>query len=162
MLLSNKHYSNKQESLVSTYLGWSKVSGSGSRNFHPGDVCSEQWLGECKTKTSISNRIVFKFDDWDKLSEEAKSQFKYPVLFTDNGSQTAENTWCLIDVTSVFVGNLDAANDRFTNYSNQKSVSYELKSLQNHEVDDFIFARCGSIYAVLSLHEFKEFSKVDS
>ena len=91
--MATKKYSNKQERLIADYLGWEVVSGSGARDFNPGDIKSSQWLGECKTHVSIVDRITIKYSVWDKISTEAKSVFKFPALFIDNGSQNIDDTW---------------------------------------------------------------------
>lgn len=94
---STKYYSDIQEKRIANLLNWKQVSGSGSRPTYPGDVISEEFLGECKTHTSISDNIIFKLDHWNKIKNEAMSQFKSPVLFVDDGSQLIENTWCIFD-----------------------------------------------------------------
>jgi len=95
--MSTKDYSSKQEKMISDFLGWRTVSGSGARPLHPGDVISNEFLGECKTHTEIKDDIIFKFNHWKKIQEEAVSQFKSSVLFVDDGSQTILNTWCLFN-----------------------------------------------------------------
>lgn len=92
---SKKHYSSKQEKTIANALGWKVVSGSGSRSGHPGDVVSEEWLGECKTHVSPGHKIQFYQSVWNKLSDEAFAMHKFPVLFVDDGSQNLKNTWCL-------------------------------------------------------------------
>lgn len=99
--MATKDYSSKQESTIARYLGWSVVSGSGSRDCHPGDIQSESWLGECKTHVNPNTKICFIEDVWRKISDEAASKFKYPVLFVDDGSQSVERTWCMYKVSSV-------------------------------------------------------------
>lgn len=91
----NKLSSSKQEHLVSKVLGWKVVLGSGSRSNHPGDVESEDWLGECKTHSSTGHKIVFRSSVWKKICEEADSKFKFPALFVDDGSQTIKHTWVM-------------------------------------------------------------------
>ena len=81
--------------MIADYLGWSAVPASGARMFNPGDVKSSEWLAECKTHTSSKDRVHIKKDVWSKLADEAKSAFKSPVLCFDNGTQRAENTWCV-------------------------------------------------------------------
>jgi len=93
--MSTKDYSRKQEHLIADTLGWDVVSGSGSRHTYPGDISSSEWLGECKTHQKPGSKIKFNRDVWNKIVEEASSQFKYPVLFVDDGSQTVKNTWCM-------------------------------------------------------------------
>lgn len=94
-----KYYSAIQERKVADYLGWKVVSGSGSRPLYPGDIEGSQWLGECKTHTSNGHKIIFSFDVWDKISKEALSRFKSPVLICDDGSQDLNRTWCMVDVS---------------------------------------------------------------
>lgn len=93
---NNKVYSNRQEKMVSSALGWKQVSGSGSRPFHVGDVVSDEWLGECKTHTKSGCKISFKHTVWYKLRLEAKSCNRYAVYFVDDGSQTSDKTYCII------------------------------------------------------------------
>lgn len=90
-----KHFSAIQESSIAKALGWSVVSGSGARDFHPGDIRSDAWLGECKTHTESGKPIQFNASTWVKICEEASSQFKYPALFVDDGSQKLSNTWVM-------------------------------------------------------------------
>ena len=72
-LMSNptKFYSNIQESKIAKYLNWEVVSGSGARDFNPGDIKSDMWLGECKTHEIKQSRILFKKAVWAKISSEA-------------------------------------------------------------------------------------------
>lgn len=96
---STKYYSSKQEHMIARYLGWDVVFGSGARDCHPGDITSDNWLGECKTHTSPGKRITFNRFVWNKIIDEAQSKFKFPVLFVDDGSQSIEKTWCLFPYT---------------------------------------------------------------
>ena len=91
-----KFYSSKQEKMIADYLGWSVVAASGARMFNPGDVISDMYLCECKTHTEKKDHIVIKKQVWAKITEEATSVLKRPVLFVDNGTQTVENTWCVV------------------------------------------------------------------
>lgn len=93
--MNTKYYSDLQEKLVAKTLGWSQVTGSGSRATHPGDVKGDGWLGECKTYTKHHSKIVFKYDVWEKVQAEAMSQFARPAYFTDTGTQKLEDTWVL-------------------------------------------------------------------
>ena len=152
-----KEFSDIQESRIANYLGWSKVVGSGSRNFHPGDVVSDRWLGECKTHARSGYNLVFKFDVWDKISEEATSQFKYPVLFTDDGSLDIKNTYCMIQIPadlSVFadLGDLDI-------YDDKKSITKSLKSLLKYKSKDIplLFIRNERLFAIMHISQFKEY-----
>ena len=42
--MSTKDFSSVQEHSIANSLGWKVVSGSGARNFHPGDIVSESGL----------------------------------------------------------------------------------------------------------------------
>ncbi|MCM1226161.1 MAG: hypothetical protein NC320_01890 [Clostridium sp.] len=90
-----KYYSNKQEHMIADCLGWSVVAASGARRFEPGDIRSDDYLGECKTHMSEQSDIVIYKDVWRKISSEAVSVMKRPVLFVDNGTQKIKNTWCV-------------------------------------------------------------------
>lgn len=83
------------ENLVAGYLGWKVISGSGSRPGLPGDLSSDDWLGECKTHCTAHQPISFKFSVLNKICTEAFSRHKYPVLFVNDGSQTIDGTWCM-------------------------------------------------------------------
>jgi hypothetical protein len=82
--------------MIASYLGWKTVVASGARDFHPGDIKTEEYLGECKTHMKPTDIITFKFDVWKKIQSEAVSVFKKPVLIADNGTQTADGPWCVI------------------------------------------------------------------
>lgn len=122
--MTNKEASNLQESRISKYLGWNKVVASGARNFHPGDIESEDWLGECKTHTKVSNKVIFHKDIWDKICSEAQSKMKYPILFVDNGSQLLTDTYCM--VPSTVFSYLDLSNDQLHFNGNTLSIDISL------------------------------------
>ena len=94
-MMSTKDFSSVQERTIAEYLGWKVVTGSGSRAGCPGDITSDSWLGECKTHVNSGKKISFNRSVWNKISCEAASKFKYPVLFVDDGSQSISRTWCL-------------------------------------------------------------------
>lgn len=94
--VATKDYSNKQEALIANYLGWKRVSASGARDCHPGDITSEEWLGECKTHTKPIKEIRFLYSQWSKICEEAMTQRRFPVMFVDNGTQAIPSTWCMV------------------------------------------------------------------
>ena len=91
-----KYYSSLQERRIADHLGWSVVSASGARPFNPGDVQSSTWLCECKTHTEIRDKITISKPVWKKLSNEADSKMRKPVLFIDNGSQKISDTYAII------------------------------------------------------------------
>lgn len=99
--MSTKDFSSKQENQISKLLGWSTVSASGARNFHPGDIRSDRWLGECKTHMKCSDKILFKFSEYDKICKESTEEFRFPALFVDDGSQLIKHTWVMFDPVCV-------------------------------------------------------------
>ena len=96
MTVNTKEFSAKQEKMVADFMGWKVVTGSGSRPFTPGDVNSYDFLVECKTHITAQDKIVFRKAHWKKISSEAMSKHRYPVLITDDGTQKAGNTWVMI------------------------------------------------------------------
>ena len=142
---SLKYYSNLQESKIASALGWKQVSGSGSRPFAPGDIKSNNWLGECKTHMKPDQPILFYFDVWDKIVDEASSQFRNPVLFVDDGSQKLSNTYCLIDISNygISVDTLTEVNSKSIRYSNTN--------------ESLTFIRNNKILCIMDFNSFKEF-----
>ena len=120
----NKVWSAIQEKTIADFLGWSVVSGRGSRACMPGDVVSANWLGECKTHGSTDRPIHFNANVWKKISDEAAARGKYPVLFVDDGSQDINKTWCMFRYTSIspddLVLNFNACPDMIEKHLNFK------------------------------------------
>ena len=96
---SKKLWSNYQETGVAQALGWKVVPGSGSRHLYPGDVSSANWLGECTTHVYDNYTIQFNCRVWQKICNEARSRFKQPVLFVDDGSHLLDRTWAMFSTT---------------------------------------------------------------
>lgn len=63
--------SNRQESKVAKIVGGKKTANSGAPMFTGGDVTSEQFLIECKTKMKPSDSISIKKEWLTKIKEEA-------------------------------------------------------------------------------------------
>ena len=95
MIMPTKDFSSAQENMIADYLDWAVVSGSGAAACHPGDIISDEWLGECKTHVKPDQKIFFSKSVWKKICDEAMVKRRYPVLFTDDGSQKCNKTWCL-------------------------------------------------------------------
>lgn len=98
---ATKDFSSKQESLLASKLGWSVVSGSGARPTAPGDIISDDWLGECKTHVKQDDTITFRQDVWNKICREAVMKHRKPVLFVDDGTQTEDGAWALCKAGSL-------------------------------------------------------------
>ena len=126
---NTKVYSSKQEHLVADVLGWEVVAGSGAAACFPGDIKSDEWLGECKTHTSPNHRILFKKDVWNKICSESTFARRNPVLVVDDGSQRKDRTWCLFlrnclrtpEVTFVDISKYCRVNISFSHECMEKS-----------------------------------------
>lgn len=93
--MATKDFSSVQEHMIASYLDWSVVAGSGAAACYPGDIISDEWLGECKTHVERNKPIFFAKTVWGKIKDEASVKRRFPVLFTDDGSQKSDKTWCL-------------------------------------------------------------------
>lgn len=83
---STRYYSNKQEKQVAKTLKAKKQSNSGATSFQKGDVITDLFLLECKTKTKDSDSFTIKKDWFIKNEEEAFSMGKlYNALVIDFG-----------------------------------------------------------------------------
>ena len=71
MNLSTKDFSSRQEQFISHYLGWDVIFGSGAFAGRPGDIENSEWLGECKTHITKTEKISFKLSHWKKIQKEA-------------------------------------------------------------------------------------------
>ena len=131
--MATKDYSSVQERRIADALGWEVVTGSGARPCVPGDVRSNEWLGECKTHTESGHRIVFMLDVWKKIQNEADASHRSPVIFADDGSQDLRYTWALCRSIAVDNTNLVTCRPSFYVAKNvsfvHNAVSDYLKSL---------------------------------
>ena len=66
-----RYYSKKQETKVAEVLSGSRTKNSGATAFSKGDVNSELFLIECKTKTTPSKQITIHKEWLDKNLQEA-------------------------------------------------------------------------------------------
>lgn len=139
--MNTKVYSSKQEKSIARYLNWSVVSGSGARYCSPGDIRSEQFLGECKTHVSRTPKIEFRLDYWKKICDEATSHGRIPVMFADDGSQMMENTYCLvpaapIDTSEIIVEEypLKVQSNILMDTQTAKKIKYDQSSVKCYKV----------------------------
>lgn len=98
---ATKYFSSRQETRISSALGWEVVSGSGARDFHPGDIIGPNWLGECKTHVTSGQKIKFDLKVWNKICEEALAKFRYPMLVVDDGTQLNSHAWVMYPADSI-------------------------------------------------------------
>lgn len=66
---STRYYSGRQERKVAKKLGGKQVANSGAPAFVGGDVVTNDWLIECKTKVKDCNSFTIK-EDWLLKNEE--------------------------------------------------------------------------------------------
>jgi len=68
-VLSTRYYSKQQEKKVAKAVHGKRQANSGATAFAKGDVITENWLIECKTKTKDCNSFTIK-EDWLLKNEE--------------------------------------------------------------------------------------------
>ena len=156
--MEKKEASLKQENMISNYLGWRRIPGSGARPFAPGDISSKHWLGECKTHTEPEHNIIFKLDVWDKICDEAASRFKRPALFVDDGSQTVKNTYCMFDATADLENYIDQCELNVLDH--KKSISLKYPVSDEDSSKSLLYQRKGKILCILSLERFKQYLEI--
>lgn len=84
--MATRDYSSKQEKKVAKKFKGKVQPNSGATMFAKGDVVLDDWLIECKTKTSISQSISIKKEWLEKNEEEAFAMGKsYHALCFDFG-----------------------------------------------------------------------------
>lgn len=67
---TTRHYSDKQEKKVAKAVGGKKVANSGATAYQKGDVLTDKWLIDAKTKISDSKSITIKQEWIDKNIQE--------------------------------------------------------------------------------------------
>lgn len=81
-----RFYSNKQEKKVAKTVCGKQVANSGATSFRKGDVTTDEWLIECKTKVSDSKSFSIKKEWLLKNKEEMFAMGKsYSALVFDFG-----------------------------------------------------------------------------
>ena len=81
-----RYYSKQQEKKVAKYVGGKRQPNSGATPFYKGDVITDEFLIECKTKTTDCKSFTIKEDWLLKNEEEAFAMGgKYPALCFDFG-----------------------------------------------------------------------------
>jgi hypothetical protein len=163
MSLPTKYYSNRQEAAVADFLGWKRTSASGARPFDKGDIQSEEYCGECKTFCREVASISFKYSDWQKICKEALSCMKKPVLFTDDGSQKVENTYCIVPTKFCIFPDGRTINYRVASSSCHFGVSEKRITVAKKAVEDALsggfdgvtFCEWGDQLCIMRLSTFK-------
>lgn len=84
---STRYFSSRQEKRVAKAVKGRTVSNSGAPPFVAGDVRTDNWLFECKTKTTPSESMSVKLEWLIKNEEEAFAMGKdYSAVVIDFGS----------------------------------------------------------------------------
>lgn len=92
-----RYYSTKQEEHIAQSLGGKRTPNSGATPFYKGDVTLDNWLCECKTKTSDSTSISIKKDWLDKLLQESLMMGKDNVALVFNFGPSSDKNYVIID-----------------------------------------------------------------
>lgn len=66
-----RYFSKKQEDKVAKTVGGKQTANSGATAFQKGDILTDQFLLECKTKTTHSESISIKKEWLEKNTQEA-------------------------------------------------------------------------------------------
>ena len=86
MIRPTRFFSNKQEKKIAKAVQGQQVANSGATAFKKGDVTTENWLFEAKTKTTESKSFSIKREWIEKNKEEAFAMGKdYSALVIDFG-----------------------------------------------------------------------------
>lgn len=84
---STRYFSSRQEKRVAKAVKGNTVANSGATKFSKGDVRTESWLFEAKTKTSPSESMTIHKEWIEKNEEEAFAMGKdYSAVVIDFGS----------------------------------------------------------------------------
>ena len=94
---NTRYFSNKQEKHVAKAVGGKQTANSGATMFSKGDVALNDWLLECKTKTSPSQSISLKKEWLEKNEEEAFSMNKHhsALVFNFGDLHNAQNYYII-------------------------------------------------------------------
>ena len=94
---NTRYFSNKQEKHVAKAVGGKQTANSGATMFSKGDVTLNDWLLECKTKTSPSQSISIKKEWLEKNEEEAYSMNKHhsALVFNFGDLHNAQNYYII-------------------------------------------------------------------
>ena len=108
---STRYHSNAQEKKEAKAVGGKKVANSGATNFNKGDVTTDDWLIECKTKCNISKSFAIKKEWLLKNREEMFAMGKsYNALVFDFGD--GNNYYVLDEKTFLMMKDLLDNNDK--------------------------------------------------
>ena len=90
-----RFYSNRQEKKVAKVLKGKQTVNSGATPFIKGDVLTDKWLIECKTKTSDSHTFTIKKEWIEKNEEEAFAMNRDYSAIAFNFGPDSENYYVI-------------------------------------------------------------------
>lgn len=109
-ILPTRSYSTKQEKTVATVLGGARTPNSGATAFSKGDILTEQFLIECKTKMTPSKSISIQKEWLEKNQKEMLFMGKqYSAIAFNFGPD--EQNYYIID-ESLFQELIEMLNNR--------------------------------------------------
>jgi hypothetical protein len=108
---STRYYSSRQEKRIAKAVNGQRVANSGATAFNKGDVGTDTWLFEAKTKTSESQSFSIKKEWLTKNREEMFAMGKsYSALVFDFGD--GNNYYVLDEKTFLMMKDLLDNNDK--------------------------------------------------
>ena len=90
-----RHFSSRQEKSVAKAVGGRQTANSGATDFQKGDVVSDKFLLECKTKTKDSDSIAIKKEWLDKNKRESLFMGKDHCALAFNFGPNQENYYII-------------------------------------------------------------------
>ena len=100
-----RYYSSKQEQYVAKTFGGTQVKNSGATMFQKGDVVLDDWLIECKTKTTSSESISIKKEWLEKNNREALFMGKSYSALAFNFGQNSSNYYIIDEELFMYLVN---------------------------------------------------------
>ena len=105
-----RYYSKKQETAIAAATGGARTPNSGATAWSKGDVLTDQFLLEAKTKTTHSDTITIRKDWFQKNREEAAFMGKHYSALVFNFGPGEENHYIIDEY--LFLELLDYLKDK--------------------------------------------------
>lgn len=103
-----RYYSSKQERSVAKSVGGTTTKNSGATPFDKGDITSNNFLIECKTKTKDSQSISIKKEWIEKVEEESLFMGKpYSALAFNFGGESKNYYIISEELFNILLGRLE-------------------------------------------------------
>lgn len=102
-----RYYSSRQEKIVAERIKGQTTKNSGATMFSKGDILTEDYIVECKTKTKNSDSITIKKEWLDKLEEEALFMGKQKNALVFSFGPSSSNYYIISEELFRELNNLD-------------------------------------------------------